>query len=195
MALPWIRALPAGRAVPLDAGSRGRPRARRGPAAILDELRPCGVDARAPSALDRVRSRQLDDTTALPASTATPAGTTPCSRTRARRGTSARAVSRSAYCSTRSGSRRTCSRRCRTGSTCSPCRSSCAPPSAGIGRGWGSFAASLPDFSYDPPVVRRILEHLGRWQPEAMERSPPVPTENARPRSAATGGCAGEERD
>ncbi len=29
----------------------------------------------------------------------------------------------------------------------------------------------------DPPVVRRILEHLGRWQPEAMERSPPVPTE------------------
>ncbi len=27
------------------------------------------------------------------------------------------------------------------------------------------------------PVVRRILEHLGRWQPEAMERSPPVPPE------------------
>ena len=26
----------------------------------------------------------------------------------------------------------------------------------------------------DPPVVRRILEHLGRWQPEAMKRSPPV---------------------
>ena len=26
----------------------------------------------------------------------------------------------------------------------------------------------------DPPVVRRILEHLGLWQPEAMERSPPV---------------------
>ncbi len=59
MALPWIWALPAGRAVPLDAGSRGRPRARRGPAAILNELRPCGVDARAPSALDRVRSRKL----------------------------------------------------------------------------------------------------------------------------------------
>ncbi len=29
----------------------------------------------------------------------------------------------------------------------------------------------------DPPVVRRILEHLGLWQPEAMERSPPVPPE------------------
>ena len=23
----------------------------------------------------------------------------------------------------------------------------------------------------DPPVVRRILEHLGLWQPEASERS------------------------
>ncbi len=29
----------------------------------------------------------------------------------------------------------------------------------------------------DPGVVRRILEHLGRWQPAAMERSPPVPPE------------------
>ncbi len=29
----------------------------------------------------------------------------------------------------------------------------------------------------DPPVVRRILEHLGLWQPEASERSPPVPSE------------------
>ena len=29
----------------------------------------------------------------------------------------------------------------------------------------------------DPPVVRRILEHLGLWQPEAMERSPPLPPE------------------
>ena len=28
----------------------------------------------------------------------------------------------------------------------------------------------------DPPVVRRILEHLELWQPEASERSPPVPT-------------------
>ncbi len=28
----------------------------------------------------------------------------------------------------------------------------------------------------DPPVVRRILEHLGFWQPQAMERSPPVPS-------------------
>ena len=27
----------------------------------------------------------------------------------------------------------------------------------------------------DPPVVQRILEHLGLWQPEASERSPPVP--------------------
>ncbi len=27
----------------------------------------------------------------------------------------------------------------------------------------------------DPPVVRRILEHLGLWQPQATERSPPVP--------------------
>ncbi len=29
----------------------------------------------------------------------------------------------------------------------------------------------------DPPVVRRILEHLGLWQPQATERSPPVPPE------------------
>jgi len=29
----------------------------------------------------------------------------------------------------------------------------------------------------DPLVVRRILEHLRLWQPEAMERSPPVPPE------------------
>ena len=29
----------------------------------------------------------------------------------------------------------------------------------------------------DAPVVRRILEHLGLWQPEAMERSPPLPPE------------------
>ena len=29
----------------------------------------------------------------------------------------------------------------------------------------------------DPLVVRRILEHLGLWQPEATERSPPVPPE------------------
>ena len=27
----------------------------------------------------------------------------------------------------------------------------------------------------DPGVVRRILEHLGRWAPEASERGPPVP--------------------
>ena len=27
----------------------------------------------------------------------------------------------------------------------------------------------------DPGVVRRILEHLGRWEPEASERGPPVP--------------------
>ncbi len=29
----------------------------------------------------------------------------------------------------------------------------------------------------DPHAVRCILDHLGRWQPEAMERSPPVPPE------------------
>ncbi len=29
----------------------------------------------------------------------------------------------------------------------------------------------------DPHVVWCILEHLGRWQPEAMERAPPVPPE------------------
>ena len=29
----------------------------------------------------------------------------------------------------------------------------------------------------DPSGVRRILEHLGRWQAEARERSPPVPPE------------------
>ncbi len=32
----------------------------------------------------------------------------------------------------------------------------------------------------DPPVVRRILEHLGLWQPQATERSPPVPPEASR---------------
>jgi hypothetical protein len=26
----------------------------------------------------------------------------------------------------------------------------------------------------DPGVVRRILEHLGRWAPEATERGPPM---------------------
>ncbi len=26
----------------------------------------------------------------------------------------------------------------------------------------------------DPAVVRRILEHLGRWEPEPAERGPPV---------------------
>ncbi len=36
----------------------------------------------------------------------------------------------------------------------------------------------------DPPVVRRILEHLGLWQPQATERSPPVP-----PRPRALRGC------
>ena len=29
----------------------------------------------------------------------------------------------------------------------------------------------------DPPVVRRILEHLGLWKPQATERSPPVPSD------------------
>ncbi len=84
-------------------------------------------------------------TTALRASTATPAGTTTCSRTRARPGTSARAATRSACCSTPSGSRRTCSRRCPTASTCSPSRSSCGPPSGASARGWGSFAGSPRD--------------------------------------------------
>ena len=27
----------------------------------------------------------------------------------------------------------------------------------------------------DPVVVRAILVHLGRWQPKALERAPPVP--------------------
>jgi hypothetical protein len=27
----------------------------------------------------------------------------------------------------------------------------------------------------DPHVVRRILEHLGRWAPEPAERGPPAP--------------------
>jgi hypothetical protein len=26
----------------------------------------------------------------------------------------------------------------------------------------------------DPKVIRRILEHLGRWAPEAPERGPPT---------------------
>lgn len=26
----------------------------------------------------------------------------------------------------------------------------------------------------DPGVVRRVLQHLGRWAPEATERSPPT---------------------
>jgi len=29
----------------------------------------------------------------------------------------------------------------------------------------------------DPTVVRRLLDHLELWQPEAMERSPPLPCE------------------
>jgi hypothetical protein len=27
----------------------------------------------------------------------------------------------------------------------------------------------------DPQVVREILTHLGRWQPDAHERAPPMP--------------------
>ena len=41
----------------------------------------------------------------------------------------------------------------------------------------------------DPPGVRRILEHWGRWQPEAMERSPPVPP-RAWPANAGFAHCA-----
>jgi hypothetical protein len=26
----------------------------------------------------------------------------------------------------------------------------------------------------DPQVIRRILEHLGQWAPQATERSPPL---------------------
>jgi hypothetical protein len=29
----------------------------------------------------------------------------------------------------------------------------------------------------DPVVVRAILTHLGRWQPKAAERAPPMPPE------------------
>ena len=29
----------------------------------------------------------------------------------------------------------------------------------------------------DPVVVRAILTHLGRWEPQASERAPPVPRE------------------
>ena len=29
----------------------------------------------------------------------------------------------------------------------------------------------------EPIVVRVILTHLGRWQPKAPERAPPVPSE------------------
>ena len=29
----------------------------------------------------------------------------------------------------------------------------------------------------DPGVIRRILEHLGLWAPEATERSPPIAPE------------------
>jgi serine/threonine protein kinase len=74
--------------------------------------------------------------------TATPAVMSSCLPTRARPGTSARAATRSACCCTASGSRRTCSRPWRTGSTCSRCPSSCARSSAGTGRGWASCAVS-----------------------------------------------------
>lgn len=32
----------------------------------------------------------------------------------------------------------------------------------------------------DPVVVRAILTHLGRWQPQAVERAPPLAPEQAR---------------
>jgi len=35
----------------------------------------------------------------------------------------------------------------------------------------------------DPSVIRRILEHLGLWAPETIERAPPLPPE-ARPTNA-----------
>ncbi len=41
-------------------------------------------------------------------------------------------------------------------------------------RKWPMRVIALID---DPVVVREILVHLGRWQPEAFARAPPVPPE------------------
>ena len=36
----------------------------------------------------------------------------------------------------------------------------------------------------DPVVVRAILTHLGLWQPQALERAPPVPARAWPPRAS-----------
>jgi len=46
----------------------------------------------------------------------------------------------------------------------------------------------------DPHVVRRILEHLGLWQPEAMERSPPQASRAVRASHRARGRGLGAPR-
>ena len=47
------------------------------------------------------------------------------------------------------------------------------PPECPKGKGPMRVIALIDD----PGVVRRILDHLGRWALEAMEDSPPVPPE------------------
>ena len=88
--------------------------------------KPGACAARSSSGRTSASSSAATRITASRASAATPAGTTTCSRTRARRATSARAATRSACSGTASGSRRTSLSLLATGSTCSPCRGSCA---------------------------------------------------------------------
>ena len=124
-----------------------RAQARCGSARAVTQAscgRPARCGARSKSRRLSASSPAATHITALPASTAMPADTTTCSPTPARRATSVRAATRSGCCSTASGSSRTCSRPCRTGSTTSPSRGSCARASAGTGHGSASSAASPP---------------------------------------------------
>ena len=80
--------------------------------------------------------------TASPGLTAISAGTPAFSPFRARRGTSAQAATSRGCWRTANGWNQTCSRRYRTGSTCSPCRACCGRFSPAGACCWASCATS-----------------------------------------------------
>jgi len=151
LACRWSRSFVPVCGLPLRRAHRGR-------------RRPPSRRARRARALPRLRRSAQRLTRASPGCAASAAATTtsspsdarppwraPCGRTscvpirsrrigRARPAASARRATRSACCCTASGSRRSCSRRSRIASTCSPCRRPCAGTSAPTARCSGRSA-------------------------------------------------------
>ena len=134
----------------------------------------CGV--RSKSRRSSASSSAATHPTDLPASIAMPAGTTACSRTLARRAISARAATRSGYCSTASGSSSTCLRPCPTGSMSSPFRGSCARCSAGTGHGLCQATSDFdplatsgidPRFSSTSPFLSALLRPCAQGRSDA----------------------------